>query len=77
MADALGMSLAEYQTWQKNEADQEEARERGIDLWELIMRREGATEKAIEEQALAFKKEIAEAIGVPFEKYMGQNNEPQ
>lgn len=58
MADLLDVTLEDYRTWERDEADKKEARDKGMDVWELRMRRDGASEDAIQKIKDAAQAEI-------------------
>jgi hypothetical protein len=62
-AEALGISLEELLEIEQNRKDQSEAESRGVEAWELRMRREGATEAEIAARRERLRQATRDIIG--------------
>jgi hypothetical protein len=61
-ADALMMTVEELEQIDRDRSDVREAKMRGIEVWELRMRREGASDSAIETKRKELRCQVADAL---------------
>jgi predicted secreted protein len=64
VADALMMTVDELEEIDRDRSDDREAKILGIEVWELRMRREGASASAIEAKRTEQRRQREEAVGL-------------